>query len=398
MVGQTMLPFSRKLSLRIKMKRRLIRHTIYFLVAGCITHPAWINAQDIPGQYRESFAESFPIREHQHLAVKKYVDGLIENEKKWAFTRFHPDFSGKRQYEKSLVPYRKKLAESFGYPPPLARRGSEPRIVMAGRDSVCTLYRVWIRVAEGIEAYGLYMLPHDIEGKTPLLICQHGGGGNPEAICDLDTRINYRSFGHEAVKRGYIVWAPGLVMRCGYASDPPIEGAERDLLDRGLKLVGTSIIGVELQMIIESTKTLIRYRPEIDPDRIGMTGLSWGGFYTLHAAALCPEIKVAVPSASFRGHEAILSRIDDPENPSTRYDFQMFGNAQVAGMVCPRPLMIQMGTRDTLFDLESVGREVKKAAEIYNRLGVGELFEYSEHPGGHVFENESIFAFFKKHL
>ena len=68
------------------------------------------------------------------------------------------------------------------------------------------------------------------------------------------------------------------------------------------------------------------------------------------------------------------------------------------GMVCPRPLMIQMGREDTLFDLEGVRREAEKAAAYYEKLGVGDLFEYSEHPGGHVFENESIFQFFDKHL
>ena len=76
----------------------------------------------------------------------------------------------------------------------------------------------------------------------------------------------------------------------------------------------------------------------------------------------------------------------------------MFGNAQVAGLVCPRPLMIQMGSEDTLFDIEGVRREVKKAADHYNKLGVGELFEYVEHGAGHVFENESIFQFLKKYL
>jgi hypothetical protein len=72
--------------------------------------------------------------------------------------------------------------------------------------------------------------------------------------------------------------------------------------------------------------------------------------------------------------------------------------AQVVGMVCPRPLMIQMGSKDTLFDIEGVRREEKKAADHYNNLGVGELFEYVEHGSGHVFENESIFQFFKLHL
>ena len=137
----------------------------------------------------------------------------------------------------------------------------------------------------------------------------------PEAICDLDTRVNYHSFGHEAVKRGYIVRAPGLIMRCGYGGDPEIEGAERNLLDRRLRFLGTSIIGMELQMIIEGTKTLVRHRPEIDAERIGMTGLSWGGIYTLLVAALYPAVKVAALSGNFRGHDVVMNRVDDPRKP-----------------------------------------------------------------------------------
>ena len=373
-----------------------INHIFLLSILSACT--ASLTAQDIPGQFREKFSESFPVRKQQHLELKAYIDGLIEEQKEQSLSRFAPDFSNLAAYHKSVMPYREQLAASFGYPPPLATNGSEPRIVFVGRDSVCSIYRIWIGVARGIEAYGLYMVPHDIDGKAPLLICEHGGGGNPEAICDLDTRINYHSFGHEAVKRGYIVWAPGLVMRCVYGGDPEIEGADRNLLDRRLRLLGTSIIGMELQMIIEGTRTLVRYRPEIDPERIGMTGLSWGGFYTLHVAALFPEVKVAVPSGNFREHEGVLNRVDEPGNRMDPNHFSLFGNAQVAGMVCPRPLMIQMGKEDTLFDMEGVRREAEKAAAYYEKLGIEELFEYSEHPGGHVFENESIFRFFKKHL
>jgi dienelactone hydrolase len=368
---------------------------IFCLMIGGSTS---IFAQDLPGQYREKFSESFPIRKQQHLALKDYIDLLVEDRKDQALSKFTPDFSGIEQYEASVIPFREQLSESFGYPPPLSIKGTEPRTVFVGKDAVCNIYRIWIGVAVGIEAYGLYMVPHNLAGKAPLLICEHGGGGNPEAICDLDTRINYHSFGHEAVKRGYIVWAPGLVMRCGYGDDPEIEGADRNLLDRRLRLLGTSIIGMELQMIIEGTKTLVRHHPEIDPERIGMTGLSWGGFYTLHVAALFPEIKVAVPSANFREQELLLNRVDNPQNRIDRNLFNLFGSAQVAGMICPRPLMIQMGVKDTLFDIDGVRREAKKAEVYYEKLGVGSLFEYSEHDGGHVFENESIFQFFEKHL
>ena len=70
----------------------------------------------------------------------------------------------------------------------------------------------------------------------------------------------------------------------------------------------------------------------------------------------------------------MLDRVDDPKNRVDRNLFKQVGNAQVAGMVCPRPLMIQMGAEDTLFDLEGVRSEAKKAAVYYEKLGVGDLF------------------------
>jgi len=369
-----------------------------FVVCCAVVCPVCLAGEEVPEQFREKFSESFPVRKRQHLEVKDYVDKLIAKRKEQSLNSFKPDYSGIAQYKKSLAPYREQHSRNLGYPPPKAIEGAEPTFVYVGKDAVCTIYRMWVEVAEGVRAYGLYMVPHNIDGKAPLLICEHGGGGNPEAICDLDTRVNYYSMGHEAVKRGYIVWAPGLVMRCVYGGDPAIEGADRGLFDRRLKLLGTGIIGMELHIIIESTKALIRHRPEIDADRVAMTGLSWGGYYTLHTAAIFPLIKVAIPSANFREHAAILSRVDDPQKRVDGNVFRLFGDAQVAGMICPRPVMIQMGEKDTLFDLEGARREAKKAARHYERLGVEDSFEFSVHPGGHVFEIESIFSFLDKNL
>lgn len=363
-----------------------------------IFYPVYLPGQEVPEQFREKFSESFPIRKQQHIELKEYIDKLIIEKKKQSLTFFKPDFSGIEQYKKSLLPYREKHSRILGYPPPKAIEGAEPRFVYIGKDSVCTIYRMWVEVAKGVEAYGIYMVPHNINGKAPLLICEHGGGGNPEAICDLDTRINYYSMGHEAVKRGYIVWAPGLIMRCVYGGDPEIEGTGRNLFDRKLKLLGTGIIGLELHIIIESTRSLIKHRPEIDTTRIGMTGLSWGGYYALHTAAIFPLIQVAAPSANFREHVAVLSRIDDPQKRVDRNIFDLFGDAQVVGLICPRPVMIQMGEKDSLFDLEGARREAKKAASYYEKLGIEDSFEFSVHPGGHVFEIESIFRFLDKHL
>ena len=75
-----------------------------------------------------------------------------------------------------------------------------------------------------------------------------------------------------------------------------------------------------------------------------------------------------------------------------------FGFAQVAGMICPRPLMVQLGINDRGFHTESSLRELRKVQAYYRKLGIIENFEYYEHPGGHEYHVESILAFFDKYL
>ena len=226
---------------------------------------------------------------------------------------FQPDFFSVADYQNSLYPYRQQLGKYFGYPPPKAIKGKVTKFEKTGEDKYCVLYRVWIEVIEDVHTYGIFMVPKNLKGKAPLIVAIHGGGGNPEAICDLDTRINYHSFGHEAVKRGYLVWAPGLTILCSYGGDSNIPGVSREIFDKQLNILGSSIIGLEIHKIIESIKILINERPEIDAKNIGMTGLSWGGFFTMYSAALSPFIIAVAPSAYFRNSEADLKKTINTE-------------------------------------------------------------------------------------
>ena len=369
------------------------------LFAGILFIPD-LTAQKLPDQYREEFSHSFPIRKEQHLELKAYADRILEQGIQTSLGSFNPDFTSVEDYENSLYPYRQKLNDFYGCTPPGAREGKISRFEKVGEDKHAHIYRVWIEVMDGVHTYGIYMVPKKMKDKAPLIIAQHGGGGNPEAIVDFDTRVNYHSFGPEAVERGYIVWAPALTMLSGYAKDPQIPGASRELIDRKLKMAGTSIIGVEIYKIIESTKTLIRNRKEIDAGRIGMTGLSWGGFFTMYTAALWPTIKVAAPSAYFRDSKALLQSAvaDDSKTPPDRSLLEGIGHFQAIGLICPRPCMVQLGENDGLFSMEGARIEAKRASAFYEKLGIGERFEFNIHPDGHEFENESIFRFFDKHL
>lgn len=358
-----------------------------------------LNAQELVEQYRENFKESFPIRKEQRLELKAYVNKLVEENTTKSLNIFEPNFFSTQDYLNSLYPYREILGDHFGYPPPKSTKGKITKFIKIGEDKYSTIYRVWIEVIEEVHTYGLYMVPKNSTGKVPMLITMHGGGGNPEAICGLDTRVNYHNLGYEAVKRGYIVWAPALNMHSNYSGDEKIPGGERRTVDSQLKQLGTSIIGLEIHKIIESTKTLMAERQEIDRERIGMTGLSWGGFFTLNTTALCPFIKAAAPSAYFRDSEADLMSINDLKRKDPNvYSYKGLGHFQAIGLICPRPCMVQMGENDSLFDMEGVKKEVKRAANIYEKLGVGSNFSLVTHPGGHELNVPQILEFFKNNL
>jgi dienelactone hydrolase len=356
------------------------------------------DAQELPEQFLEPFSDSYAIRKEQHMELKAYVDNVLNEKIETSLNKFQPDFFSIESYENSLYPYRKQLSDYFGYPPPKAAKGKITRFEKAGEDKYSTVYRVWIEVIDNVHAYGLYLLPKTGSTEIPLIVAIHGGGGNPEAICGLDTRVNYHNFGYEAVKRGYAVWAPGLTMLSGYAKDPEIPGISRGILDNQLKKAGTSIIGLEIHKIIESTRAMVKERQEIDEKNIGMTGLSWGGFFTMYTAALAPFVKAAAPSAYFRDSKKDLENMLDADSNSSIYSYKGFGHFQVIGMICPRPCLVQLGNNDTLFDLEGAKTEAKRAASFYNKLDIPERFIFDVHAGGHEYENERIFRFFDNYL
>jgi hypothetical protein len=357
-------------------------------------------SQELPAYYREPFSESFEIRKQQYLQANEYLDNLIESSKEECLKFFQPDFSNIEKYQKSLLPYREKFSKMLGYPPPLIKEEIKPKFVFVAEDSTCKIYRVWVEVLNGMDAYGIYLIPQGLKGKAPLLICEGGAGCCPEAVCDLDTGPPLHKIGREAVKRGYIVWAPMLLVRNAYANEPNDPEANRNVFARKAKLVGTSLDAIHMYKIIKSTEAIIKSRSEIDSKRVGMTGLSLGCYYTLHVMAVFPLIKVGAPSAYFVEQAEFLrnAAIKNPDVSITDNILNTFGFAQIVGLICPRPLLIQLGKNDKTFHTDGALREIEKAEMYYKKLGVGNNFLFSEHNGGHEYEVESILSFIDKYL
>src|SRR5262249_47475982 len=244
-----------------------------------------------PPYYDEDPKASNPVRTEQARELDDYLKTRAADR-----TRFHqlfkPNYSSLNAYEASVRPLRAEFERSIGSPPPGRAEGDAPQLTRIGEDSLGTYYRASFPVLAGVHAVGIYIIPKEMKGKAPLLISMHGGGGSPE-VALFHGGSNYHDMVRGGVKRGYVVWAPTHLFRAeGYPADI------RDRIDERLRLVGTSLTAVEIWKITRSLDFILK-RPEVDPKRVGMVGLSYGGYYALVTPALDTRIQASVSSCYF---------------------------------------------------------------------------------------------------
>lgn len=344
------------------------------------------------GYFEQDLAASNPLRIDQAREFDAYIKHLQQDRSLLAAV-FRPDYGSPAAFERSLENYRQAFCRSLGYPAPGRRPDAPPRFEVLGEDAIGTYYRLHVPVLPGIHAEGIYIVPRGATGRVPLVIAQHGGAGSPEKAL-FAGGANYHDMVRGAVKRGYAVFAPQLLF-----SSPGLATETRRDTDRRLRLLGTSITAVEVGKIVCSLDVLLQ-RPEIDPARVAMVGLSYGGYYTLVTAGIDRRIKVAVSSGYFgvqegRYAENELTIPSDLEFPAR---FTLFRDESTVALICPRPLQIQAGNRDSVHLWQSGQQSAKVAAGFYAGLGLGENFEYRLFDGGHEFQDDLAWSFIAKHL
>lgn len=288
---------------------------------------------------------------------------------------FQPDRSSVAAYEQSVSKYRGQLRAMLGWPLTGPPATAVPKISVqsVGRDSLGDISRLWIETLPGVRTYGLFFRPPG-RGPFPLVISQHGGGGTPELCSGFFGSGNYNDMTRRVLRRGIAVFAPQLLLWKPERFGSP---HERDVMDRRLKQIGGSLAALELHRISRALDYLVE-RKEIDAGRIGMIGLSYGGFYTLFAAALDTRIKVAISSCFFNNRKVYTFPDWVWFDAANR-----FLDAEVGAMVCPRPLYIEVGKKDELFDVRQARPEARKLKAIYQSLGRKQAFRYKEHGGVH---------------
>lgn len=251
-----------------------------------------------------------------------------------------------------------------------------------------SMRRIRLDVLHGFEMYGILFLPEGgADSPMPLVISQHGGAGTPELCSDFYGDTNYNHLTRRILSRGAIVFAPQLLLwNINDFGDP----YDRRQIDCGLKKLGSSITALEVFGIMRCIDWLAA-QPFADPDRIGMAGLSYGGFYTLMTAAADTRIRAAYTSC------ALIDMTRRRDFTDWMWDDSMntFGEAEIAGLIAPRAYCVDAGDNDDLFGSESTVRTFARAKEYYAAQGAEDNIFLKVFKGGHELDPaDDCFDFF----
>jgi len=135
--------------------------------------------------------------------------------------------------------------------------------------------------------FAYYARPDDAKGPLPAMVLVHGGGGH--AFAEWATLW---------ARRGYAALAMDLA-GCGPDRKPLADGGPSQ--DDDLKFADFRPETADQMWTYHAVAAVIRAHsllaslPEVDADRIGVTGISWGGYLTCIVAGLDDRLKVAVP-------------------------------------------------------------------------------------------------------
>jgi len=143
-------------------------------------------------------------------------------------------------------------------------------------------------------------------------------------------------------------------------------------------------------------------RNEVDPDRIGMTGLSGGGTSTAYIAAVDERIYAAAPTCFITNYKYLFKSRGPQDAEQNLYHFISEGldHADLIELRAPKPTLIVSTTRD-FFSIQGARETYREAKIAFGALGVKDRLQMAEEDNDHGFikkNNEATYAFFQKHL
>lgn len=137
-------------------------------------------------------------------------------------------------------------------------------------------------------------------------------------------------------------------------------------------------------------------RPEVDAQRIGVTGNSGGGTHTAYLAALDDRLKVAAPSCYLTSWRRLIETIgpQDAEQNIAPWIADGLDHADFVHAFAPKPYLILSAIRD-FFSITGARETYQEAQRAYDLLGAASKLSMTEADDGHGYSKPRRLAAYR---
>ncbi len=311
---------------------------------------------------------------------------------------------------------RAKMQELLSYTPEPAPLNAE--ITGKAKKDGYTRYTVRYSITPYRTTEAFLLIPDGLTEPAPAVIAMHDHGGfyyfgkekitetenQPQILKDFIGRsYGGRTFADELARRGFVVLCPDAFYFGSQRLDDTIiperftrnyQGLGSDDINRHIRAFnqfssahenimaryifgsGTTWPGILFHGDRVSVDYLLS-RPEVDPERIGVMGLSIGGFRSAHLFGLDHRIKAGVNAGWMTSYSM---QIDNHLRNHTWMIYvprqlQYLDLPDVVTLNAPRPLMIINCEQDQLYTMDAMQSAADKIEMIYEKMGAAGKFQ-----------------------
>jgi dienelactone hydrolase len=224
-------------------------------------------------------------------------------------------------------------------------------------------------------------VPEAVKGNVPAVLAVHGHWAGARR----DPVVQHRCLG--LVKLGFLVLAIDA-FGSGERYTKPANGTYHGALyGSTLWPAGQTLLGMQVYDNRRAVDYLLS-RPEVDGERLGITGASGGGNQTMYAGATDERLKAVVPVCSVGTYQAYLHAaccVCEVLPGGLR----LAEEGDVLGLVAPRALMVTSATEDGFqFSVGEARKSLERARPIFKLYDAEDKLKHAVFESPHAYNQE----------
>ncbi|MBI3922905.1 MAG: acetylxylan esterase [Armatimonadetes bacterium] len=303
---------------------------------------------------------------------------------------------------------RKALGEALGFPryhaAPLRPKqiGSE-----RGEGFVRRCYE--LETIPGLRTVVFVVLPEDLSKPRPGIVCCSGHTESVNDLVGLATEGGDRElftgyqhdFAIQAAREGFVAAAHEQI---AWGRRQSLQHKEKWPTVHGCWQI--AMVALQLGMTLPGLRAFeairvgdfLRTLPEVNPKRVGITGISSGGNVCLFAGAMDPRFDAVVTSGYYCTYrDSIVAQYHCMDHYVPGLG-QLAEMSDVAALVAPKGFMAETGTEDTGFPVKAVRKSFARVRAAYETMGLGDRCKLHVFKGDHHFEGVQVWPWFHRFL